>query len=150
MTVNIDGQELTLQQASVLLMSTDRTKRESVYRKVQERRLQDKVALDELYSKLVSLRHQVSRNSSFANFRDYMFKAYGRFDYTPKDCFAFHDAISSEVVPLLEELAENRKAQLKVDSLRPWDKAVDTEGRPALKAFNGGKDLTDKSIETFR
>src|ERR1041385_1156305 len=63
MTVNIDGQEMTLQQASVLLMSTDRAKRESVYRKVQERRLQDKVALDELYSKLVSLRHQVARNA---------------------------------------------------------------------------------------
>jgi oligoendopeptidase F len=47
-------------------------------------------------------------------------------------------------------LADERKKQLKVKSLRPWDKAVDPEGREALKAFTGGKDLTEKSIECFR
>ncbi|HMJ68704.1 MAG TPA: M3 family oligoendopeptidase [Cyclobacteriaceae bacterium] len=150
MAVTIDGQEMTLQQASVLLMSTDRAKRESVYRKVQERRLQDKTTLDELFSKLVTLRHQVGKNAGFANFRDYMFKAYGRFDYTPKDCFEFHEAIESEVVPILNDLAADRKKRLKVSSLRPWDKAVDPEGREALKAFRDGKDLTEKSIEAFQ
>lgn len=150
MSVNIDGQEMTLQQASVLLMSTDRAKRESVYRKVQERRLQDKQPLDELYSNLVSLRHNVAKNADFANFRDYMFKAYGRFDYTPKDCFEFHEAIESEVVPILNDLAADRKKRLKVPQLRPWDKAVDPEGREALKAFKDGKDLTEKSIEAFQ
>ena len=150
MTVTIDGQEMTLQQASVLLMLTDRAKRESVYRKVQERRLQDKITLDELYSKLISLRHQVAKNADFANFRDYMFKAYGRFDYTPKDCFEFHEAIESEVVPILNDLAADRKKRLKVSQLRPWDKAVDPEGREALKAFKDGKDLTEKSIDAFQ
>jgi oligoendopeptidase F len=150
MTVNIDGQEMTLQQASVLLMSTDRAKRESVYRKVQERRLKDKVSLDDLYSSLIKLRNQVAKNADFANFRDYMFKAYGRFDYSPKDCFEFHEAIQSEVVPILNDLAASRKKRLKVDSLRPWDKAVDPEGREALKAFKDGKDLTEKSIEAFQ
>lgn len=150
MTVNIDGQEMTLQQASVLLMSTDRAKREAVYRKVQERRLQDKTNLDDLFTSLVSLRHRVAKNADFANFRDYMFKAYGRFDYTPKDCFEFHEAIESEVVPILNDLAADRKKRLKVSSLRPWDKAVDPEGREALKAFKDGKDLTEKSIEAFQ
>lgn len=149
MTVTIDGKELTLQQASVILMSTDRAKRESAYHKIVERRLLDKETLDELYSKLVSLRHRVALNAGFSNFRDYMFKSYGRFDYTPKDCFDFHEAIATEVVPILNELAAVRKKKLKVDSLRPWDKAVDPEGREALKAFKDGKDLTDKSISCF-
>ncbi|MFZ6001668.1 MAG: M3 family oligoendopeptidase, partial [Bacteroidota bacterium] len=150
MTVEIDGKELTLQQASVLLMSTDRAKREEVYRKISVRRLQDKDTLDNLFSKLIGLRHTVATNAGFANFRDYMFKAYGRFDYTPKDCFEFHEAIETEVVPILNQLAAERKAQLKVDSLRPWDKAVDPEGREALKAFADGKYLTEKSIECFQ
>lgn len=149
MTIEWKGQELTLQQASVLLLETDRSVRQSVYEKITERRLKDKDSLDELYAKLIQLRHEVAGNAGFNNFRDYMFKSYGRFDYTPKDCFDFHDAISSEVVPVLEELAEMRKEALHVAELRPWDKAVDTEGRPALKAFEGGKDLTDKSIECF-
>jgi oligoendopeptidase F len=150
MMVEVDGKEMTLQQASVILMSTDRTKREDVYRKISARRLQDKETLDDLFSKLIQLRHQVAVNAQFSNFRDYMFKAYGRFDYTPKDCFLFHDAIESEVVPLLNQLSIERREQLKVSSLRPWDKAVDPAGRPALKAFSDGKDLAEKSIECFR
>jgi oligoendopeptidase F len=72
MTVNIDGKELTLQQASVILQSTDRTKREQAYRKVAERRSMDSVVLDELFSSLISLRHQVALNADMKNFRDYM------------------------------------------------------------------------------
>lgn len=149
MMVEINGKELTLQQASVILQSTDRAKREEAYRKISERRLKDKTELDDLFSKLIDLRHQVAKNAGFSNFRDYMFKSYGRFDYTPKDCFDFHDAISNEVVPILNELSKERKEKLKVSSLRPWDKAVDPEGREPLKAFENGKDLTEKSIACF-
>ncbi len=150
MTVEIDGKELTLQQAGVILQSTDQVKREEAYRKIAERRLKDKVVLDELFSKLISLRHQVAKNADFESFRDYMFKSYGRFDYTPQDCFQFHDAIANEVVPILNELSKERRDQLKVPTLRPWDKAVDPEGREPLKAFENGKDLTEKSIESFK
>lgn len=149
MTIEWKEQELTLQQASVLLLDTDRNIREEAYHKITQRRLKDKEVLDELYTKLIQLRHKVAVNAGFSNFRDYMFKSYGRFDYTPKDCFDFHDSISSEVVPVLEELAEKRKDQLNIEQLRPWDKAVDAEGRTALKAFDGGKDLTEKSITCF-
>lgn len=150
MTVDVDGKTLTLQQAAVFLMSTDRSKREEVYRKINARRLRDKDELDALFSKLVRLRHQVALNAGFKNFRDYMFKALGRFDYTPQDCFDFHDAIEHEVVPLLNQFARERKDSLGVDSLRPWDKAVDPEGREALKPFTTGKELTEKTIRVFK
>ncbi|HYG03206.1 MAG TPA: M3 family oligoendopeptidase [Chryseosolibacter sp.] len=149
MTVTIDGKEMTLQQAGVLLMSPDRAKREDAYRKIVERRLKDKQQLDDLFTKLVNLRHQVAVNAGFKNFRDYMFKSLGRFDYTPQDCFDFHEAIKTEVVPLLNEFAKERKAALKVSSLRPWDKAVDAEGRDPLKPFTNGQELTEKTINVF-
>lgn len=149
MTVEIDGQEKTLQQASVLLMSTDRNKREEVYHKITNRRLKDKAELDALFSKLISLRNQVALNAGFKNFRDYMFKALGRFDYTPQDCVNFHDSIRSQVVPILNEFARERKTALQVDMLRPWDKAVDPEGKNPLKAFENGSDLTEKTIQCF-
>lgn len=150
MTVEIEGKELTLQQASVLLMDTDREKREMVYRSIVARRLQDKEALDDLFSKLIQRRDKVASNANFNNFRDYMFKSYGRFDYTPEDCFQFHSAIQSEVVPILNTLAEQRKEKLGINKLRPWDKAVDPEGRKPLKAFTDGKELAEKAIECFK
>ncbi|HEY9047160.1 MAG TPA: M3 family oligoendopeptidase [Ohtaekwangia sp.] len=150
MTIEWEGKEVTLQQASVVLMDTDRKKRETVYHLISNRRLKDKETLDNLFSALIGLRHKVSLNAGFTNFRDYMFKSLGRFDYTPKDCFDFHDAIQNEVVPLLNEFARERKQALKVSALRPWDKAVDPEGREALKPFTTGKELTEKTIEVFR
>jgi oligoendopeptidase F len=150
MTVEIDGREMTLQQAGVILLGSNRPLREQAFRKITSRRLMDKETLDELFTKLIGLRHQVSKNAGFENFRDYMFKSYGRFDYTPKDCFAFHESIESEVVPILNEFAKERKQKLAVSELRPWDKSVDAEGRDALKAFGDGKDLVEKSIECFR
>jgi oligoendopeptidase F len=150
MTIDWEGKEITLQQGSVLMMSTDRKIRESVYHKISERRLKDKDTLDELFTKLITLRHKVSLNAGFPNFRDYMFRSLGRFDYTPQDCFDFHEAIRGEVVPLLDKFSKERKAALKVEQLRPWDKAVDPEGREALKPFTNGKELTEKTIEVFR
>ncbi len=149
MTVTLEGKELTLQQAAVVLMSTQRAKREEAYRAIGSRRLQDKEQLDTLYSELISLRHQVARNAGFPNFRDYQFQAYGRFDYSPKDCFQFHEAIASEVVPVLNQFARGRASKLGLHKLRPWDKAVDPEGRDPLKAFENGADLAQKSIHAF-
>src|SRR5690606_13632612 len=150
MTVEVDGKELTLQQAGVLLMSTDRAVRESVFRKITSRRLVDKDVLDDSFTRLVELRHKVARNAGFPNFRDYMFKALGRFDYTVQDCFDFHKAIETETLPILDDFALARKKTLKVDQLRPWDKAVDPELRPPLKPFGSGDELTEKTIEVFR
>ena len=93
MTVEVNGKELTLQQAAVFLMAADRKFREEVYHKITNRRLQDHEALDKLFTTLIDLRHHVSTNAGFKNFRDYMFKSLGRFDYTPQDCFDFHEAI---------------------------------------------------------
>jgi oligoendopeptidase F len=150
MTVEIDGKELTLQQASDYLQSTDRAKREEVYRKIQERRYQDKDALDDLFNKLIGLRHQLAVNADFANYRDYMFAALGRFDYTPEDCFAFHQAVAQAVVPLLNDLAKERKEALQLDTLRPWDVKVDISNLPALMPFTSGEDLMNKTIECFK
>jgi oligoendopeptidase F len=131
-------------------MSVNREERERVYHKISSRRLQDKQALDELFTKLIDLRHRVAVNAGFKNFRDYMFTAMGRFDYTPQDCFDFHESVAAEVVPIQNKLIVERKNLLGVEALKPWDKAVDPEGKEPLKAFENGKDLTEKTIESFR
>ena len=150
MSVEIDGKELTMQQAANFLKNPDRNKRETAFKKINEKRQAHAKELDELFNKLISLRHQVSVNAGFDNFRDYMFAAMGRFDYTPKDCFDFHSAIQKEVMPLVKAFAEKRKKDLGLDNLRPWDMEVDTQNREALEPFTSGKDLIDKTERCFR
>lgn len=149
MTVTLDGEEMTLQKASDRLQSTDRAVREEAWHAVAERRYQDHEALDVLLNKLVTLRDQVGKNAGFDNYRDYMFAAMGRFDYTPQDCFNFHASVKEAVVPLLNDMASSRKSALKVDQLRPWDTKVDPKGLAPLKPFNSGEELLDKTIRCF-
>lgn len=149
MSVTIDEQEYTLQQAAVFLQRQDRGLREEVFRKIQERRYRDAEAFDKLFSDLVSKRHQVALNADFENFRDYSFVARNRFDYTPEDCFTFYDSIEKTLMPVVNELAVRRKEALNVDTLRPWDGAVDPSGKKPLKAFESSEDLIDKSITCF-
>lgn len=149
MSVHIDDKEFTLEQASVFLKGTDRAKRQEVWEKITNRRLHDKDQLDELFDHLRKLRHTVATNAGFENFRDYMFQALGRFDYTPQDCYAFHAAIETEIVPILREQAAKRKEALDLPQLKPWDMDVDISGKPALKPFNSGNELIEKSIQCF-
>lgn len=149
MSVTINEQEYTLEQASNFLKDTDRSIRKNAWETVQQRRLLAKDELNILFDELIAMRHKVALNAGFENYRDYMFQALGRFDYTPKDCYDFAEAIEQEVVPVLREQAEKRKEALNLTSLKPWDMEVSTSGKAALKPFNNGEELIDKSITCF-
>ncbi len=149
MTVELDGKELTLQQAAKYLKNPDRSVRQQAFEKIQERRLADKDTLDELLDKLIQTRNKVARNAGFKNFRDYMHESLGRFDYSIEDCFKFHDAVESAVVPYAKKLSEERLNALGYESLKPWDSDVDLSGKEALHPFSDGKELAAKTIVAF-
>jgi oligoendopeptidase F len=150
MTVEVNGQEFTLQQASKFLENPDRPLREEVYFKIQERRLQDKDKLNELYSTLITKRQQVAVNAGFVNFRDYKFVELGRFDYTKEDCYRFHESVKEHILPLVEMIHAHKKKELGLEILRPWDVDAEPPGREPLHPFNTGSELLEKTKTCFR
>ncbi len=149
MTVKVNGQEYTLQQAAKFLEDPDRQLREEVYRKISERRLQDKQVLNDLFSSLLQKRHQMALNAGFENYRDYRFLELGRFDYGKKNCYQFHEAVKLHVMPLVNQIYEAKKKKLGLDSLRPWDIEAEPAGIQPLRPFKTGAELTDKTITCF-
>ncbi len=149
MTVQVGGQEYTLQQAAKFLEDPDRNLREEVYRKINERRLADKDELNKLFSTLLRKRHEVALNTGFANYRDYRFVELGRFDYTREDCFQFHEAVKQHVMPLVNKIYEGKKKKLGLDTLRPWDIEAEPAGVKPLRPFQSGEELTEKTIRCF-
>lgn len=146
MTVEVEGKEYTMQQAAIFLENENRALREEVYFKLQERRLKDKDVLNELFTKLITLRHQVALNAGFENYRDFRFAQLGRFDYTYKDCEQFHTTVQKHIVPLVDKIYEHKKQQLQITDLRPWDlEAMPTNELP-LKPFLDAEDLLEKTI----
>jgi oligoendopeptidase F len=149
MSVEIDGKVLTLQQASNILKEIDRDRRQLAYEAINNRRFQSKDELNTLFNDLIKLRHQVALNAGFENFRDYMHQSMGRFDYSISDCFDFHNAIENVLMPMLRKLELDRKELLGYDDLMPYDYAVDPLNRAALKPFEDGKELLEKTIKCF-
>lgn len=149
MMVEIEGETLTMQQAAKLLQDTDRDRREMAFRAMTSTRMASRDRLEDIFDEMVKLRHQVSLNAGFTNFRDYKFAAMGRFDYRPEDCFAFHKSIEEAIVPIAKTIAERRKNTLGYSSLRPWDMSVDVHGRPPLKPFETADQLINSSITVF-
>ncbi len=149
MTVTINGEEYTLQQAAKFLESHDRNVREEVYRKINERRLQDKDAMNTLYDQLIEKRNQEALNAGFTDYRDYRFKELGRFDYTKEDCLAFHETVKQHVLPLVNIIYQKKKEKLGLDTLRPWDIDAEPEGTAALRPFTTSDELINKTIRCF-
>jgi len=134
-TIEFDGNELTPQRMGKFQLEPDRELRERAWRATAERRLLEKDRLNELYEKQIRLREQIASNAGFDNFRDYQFKAFERFDYTPADCDKYAEAVESVVLPAVKRLHDRRRAEMKLDKLRPWDLSVDPQGRAPLKPF---------------
>lgn len=149
MTVQVNDQEYTLQQAAKFLEDPNRELREEVYRKINDRRLEDKKPLNDLYTNLLKKRHQVALNTGFTNYRDFRFAELGRFDYNKEDCFHFHEAVKLHVMPLVNQIYEAKKKKLGLDSLRPWDVEAEPAGIQPLRPFKTGEELTEKTIACF-
>lgn len=149
MTITHDGQEYTLPQAAQLLKSADRALREQVWGLVSARRAVEEDKLQELFSKLVALRHQIAINADFDSYTAYRFVELGRFAYTARDCEDFHETIRALVVPLKARFDAERAAGLGLTKLRPWDLKAEPAGQQPLRPFTDEADLIDKSIAAF-
>lgn len=149
LTVNFRGEERTLVQMGRFLEEPDRTTREEAWRASADRRLIEAAEFDKQFDELVKVRGQIAANAGFSNYRDYAFKSRGRFDYNPADCERFHTAVESAVVPLLRELHAERKSNLGVETLRPWDLSVDPQNRGPLKPFTTVDEMVDRSQRIF-
>jgi len=137
LTVSFRGEEKTLVQMGRHLEEPDRPTRKEAWELVANRRLQEAEKFETYFEQMLELRERIATNAGFPNYRDYAFRARGRFDYTAKDCESFHQAIELEILPVLRELQAQRRAQLGLQTLRPWDLAVDPLNRAALRPFEG-------------
>jgi oligoendopeptidase F len=149
MSVTVKGQEYTLQQAALFLEDENRSVREEVYLKIAERRFQDQAALHELFDQLLEKRNLIAAQAGFTDYRAYRFMELGRFDYDHATCEQFHEAVRDHVMPLVNQLYEQKRKKLGVDKLRPWDLEAEPIGTKPLRPFANPSELIEKTIACF-
>ena len=146
MTVEWEGVERPLPQLQPFLKSPDRAVRERAFRAATQPYVEERGALAGLFDRMYHLRQQAARNAGFANYRDYVFPAKFRFDYTPTDVERFHQAVEERVTPAVARMLEHRRRRLGLDVLRPWDLAVDPYRPTPLRPF----DTVEQFVSTAR
>ena len=133
--VDFRGEQLTMAATQRYLADPDRDTREAIWRRRLETLAASADTLDDVWDRMFQLRNQVAHNAGFDNFRDYIFAEKLR-DYGPEECFALHELIAEEVVPVVGEIAAETVDRLGLSSFRPWDGAADPDGRDALTPFD--------------
>jgi oligoendopeptidase F len=149
LTVRFRGEEKTLVQMGRYLEEPDRALRKEAWELVAHRRLEEADRFEEQFDQLMRLRQQIAKNAGFKNYRDYAFRKLGRFDYAPSDCEQFHEAVENEIMPVVRQIQSERRQQLKLDNLRPWDLAVDPLSRPPLKPFGEVGEMVSRTQKIF-
>lgn len=155
MTVEFEGKERTMPQMRKFLESNNRDIRRSAWIKIRERRMIDSERISEIMDDLVRIRHAIAINSGFENYVQYAFRSMERFDYSPKDCLAFHKAVEIHCMPMIHSINEERRKGFGYDELMPWDvneksgDSPDVFGRPPLRPFEKVEDLVSITSKVF-
>lgn len=158
-TVTWKGADLTLAQLVGELAGDDRDVRERGWRAGMDRVLADRGAIDETWVRLMGVRKEIAGNAGEADYRAWAWKARLRFEYTPRDCGTFHDAIEKVVVPAAARVYARHGRLMGLENVRPWDLSVDVMrqsdlnvdpyGRPALRPFDDVALLESKAAAIF-
>lgn len=135
LSVEWDGQTLTVPQLQPFLKGPDRAVRERAFRAGAQAYLAQRETFAAQFDAMFALRQQIARNAGFPDHMTWAFAAKHRFDYTPGDCARFHDAVAETVTPVVARLMEHRAKVLGVPTVRPWDTLVQLEARDPVRPF---------------
>jgi len=98
-TVEWEGREVTVVQLRPHYQNVDRTVRQKAWDIATERQLKDREAINTLWNDFLAVRRELASNAGFGDYRSFRWQQMLRFDYTPEDCYRFHEAIEKAVLP---------------------------------------------------
>lgn len=148
LVINFRGENKTFSQMNVFLKDPNREIREEAWFKKYEALSSVSDNLANIFDELKEIRSLQAKNANFANYRDYKHIEKGRFSYTVEDVLNFHEVVKKVVVPFLKERNEIKRKKLNLDTLKPWDTAVDVDNR-VLKPFDTVDEFIDKAVKVL-
>ncbi|MFD1738075.1 M3 family oligoendopeptidase [Bacillus salitolerans] len=145
LTAEWNGEEKTIPELFPYLENPNREVRKSAFDKLFTALTSVENELQDIMNEMMKIRKKKAANSDLENYRDYMFMKYERFDYTPEDCKRLAESIRQHVLPVAKKIDEQKRAELGVDTLRPYDQKAVPEGRIPLKPFSTRDELVERT-----
>lgn len=139
-----EGEMRTPKQIMPFLEKPDREMRERAWKAIMGIYLDDHGKLNSLFDDMLKTRRQMAKNAEVEDYVEYQYRNYQRLSYDRHDAEQFREAIHKYVVPVVSEIFEGIKKKQELDSIRPWDTAMDPDGAEPPKVYTDIEDLKDK------
>jgi M3 family oligoendopeptidase len=131
--IDFDGKQYNLAGLGPFHSDMDRNVRKGSYEARFNWFSDNSEELDEIYDKLVKLRHEIAVTLGYENFIELGYMRMGRTDYGPNEVANFRKQIVEHVVPIVKKLNEKKKDILGLDHLYFYDGINFKEGDPKPK-----------------
>ena len=131
--ITYEGKEYNLAGLGPFHSNEDRTIRKASYEARFNWFSDNSEALDDIYDKLVKLRHRIATTLGYDNFIELGYMRMGRSDYGPNEVANFRKQIVDHVVPVVKKLVQKKKDILGLDHLFFYDGINFKEGDPKPK-----------------
>jgi M3 family oligoendopeptidase len=132
-TIEFDGKSYNLAGLGPFHTHEDRDLRKRSYAARFQWFEENADQFDNLYDKLVKLRHEIATTLGYKNFVELGYLRMGRSDYGPDEVANFRKQIVDHVVPIVTQLLEQKKSILGLDHLYFYDGINFKEGDPKPK-----------------
>ena len=119
--INFDGKELNLQELEPYMESVDRDIRHKAFIAYWKFFDDNSKVLDEIFDKLVYLRHDVAIKMGYKNYKELGYARMKRMDYNEIMVTGFRNDIKKYIVPLAEKLRVKQSKRLGFDKLMVYD-----------------------------
>ena len=131
--INFEGKDYNLAGLGPFHSDTNRDIRKKSYEARYHWFKDNEQELDNIYDKLVKLRHKIAVTLGYENFINLGYDRMGRSDYGPEQVSNFRKQIVEQVVPIVSKLHEQKKDILGLDKLYFYDGINFKDGDPKPK-----------------
>ena len=153
--INFKGEALNLSGLYKYMLSDNRNERKEASKLYYNYFEEHEDEFDDIYDKLVHIRHNISKKLGFNNFVELGYIRMDRTDYTPEMVVNLRKQILEYIVPLCNKLYEKQASRLNLDKLTYIDENIEfLDGNATIKGDskyiieNGIKMYNELSKET--
>ena len=146
--INFEGKEYNLAGLGPFHSHIDRNMRKKSYEARFGWFHSNESKLDNIYDRLVKLRHNIATALGYPNFIKLGYDRMGRTDYGPKEVLNFRKQIIEHVVPVVTKLNNQKKKILGLETLYFYDGINFKDGDPKPKG--SPKDLIKAAQSMYR
>ncbi len=112
LVAEVDGERVTLPQLAKMGQSSDRAIRQKFNKISEETMMPLGEKLDELYDKMVKIRHEIALKTGFKSYTDYCLCKHGRTGYGRAELKSFAENVKKYIVPVVSDLVKKQSERL--------------------------------------